>query len=157
MLIKCQLLGSLGVGSGHDGGYYGAISLGHAAVSPALNYHGLLAHGSGLAPASSSLSHLDSSLSGYSHGVGGIGPLGAGFYRYAPSVPALTSHAPVAATAYLKSAPVAQPALLKVVPEKHLEHFVSYLSAISMEMLILKSSPLPTGCPSTLCLRVCRQ
>ncbi|KMZ00554.1 mucin-19 [Drosophila simulans] len=112
-----------GHGSGPSGGYYGAISLGHAKVSPALSYHGLLSHGSGLAPGPSSLAHLDSSLSGYSHGVGGIGPLGAGFYRYAPSVPALSSHAPVAATAYLKSAPVAQHAVLKVVPEKHLEHF----------------------------------
>ncbi|KAH8330060.1 hypothetical protein KR067_004343 [Drosophila pandora] len=118
--------GKLGLGGGHDGGYYGAISLGHAAVSPALNYQGLLTHGSGLAPATASLGHLDSSLSGYSHGVGGIGPLGAGFYRYAPSVSALSSHAPLPATAYLKSAPVAQPALLKVVPEKHLEHFVSF-------------------------------
>ncbi|XP_044313743.1 mucin-12 [Drosophila rhopaloa] len=115
--------GNLGHGADHSGGYYGAISLGHGAVSPALSYHGLLSHGSGLAPASSSLAHLDSSLSGYSHGVGGIGPLGAGFYRYAPSVPALSSHAPVAATAYIKSAPVAQHAVLKVVPEKHLEHF----------------------------------
>ncbi|XP_017042416.1 endochitinase A [Drosophila ficusphila] len=117
--------GNLGHGlAGHGDGYYGAISLGHGAVSPALSYHGLLSHGSGLGPASSpSLAHLDSSLSGYSHGVGGIGPLGAGFYRYAPSVPVLSSHAPVAATAYLKSAPVAQHAVLKVVPEKHLEHF----------------------------------
>ncbi|KAI8041177.1 ice-structuring glycoprotein [Drosophila gunungcola] len=116
--------GNLGHGADHSGGYYGAISLGHGAVSPALSYHGLLSHGSGLShPATSSLAHLDSSLSGYSHGVGGIGPLGAGFYRYAPSVPALSSHAPVAATAYIKSAPVAQHAVLKVVPEKHLEHF----------------------------------
>ncbi|XP_026833772.1 mucin-19 [Drosophila erecta] len=112
-----------GHGSGPSGGYYGAISLGHAKVSPALSYHGLLSHGSGLAQGPSSVAHLDSSLSGYSHGVGGIGPLGAGFYRYAPSVPVLSSHAPVAATAYLKSAPVAQHAVLKVVPEKHLEHF----------------------------------
>ncbi|KAH8373337.1 hypothetical protein KR009_000892, partial [Drosophila setifemur] len=116
---------NLGLGAGHDAGYYGAISLGHAAVSPALNYHGLLSHGPGLAPAPSTLGHLDSSLGGYAHGLGGIGPLGAGFYRYAPSVSALSSHAPLPATAYLKSAPVAQPALLKVVPEKHLEHFVS--------------------------------
>ncbi|XP_034121901.1 mucin-12 isoform X7 [Drosophila guanche] len=140
--------GKLGLGSGHDGSYYGAISLGHAGVSPALNYQGLLTHGGslshgglahgglshggislgglahgGLSYAPITYSHLDSSLSGYDHGVGGIGPLGAGFYRYAPSVPTLSAHAPLPATAYLKSAPVAQPALLKVVPEKHLEHF----------------------------------
>ncbi|EDW99980.2 uncharacterized protein Dyak_GE23208 [Drosophila yakuba] len=115
--------GNLGHGSGPSGGYYGAISLGHAKVSPALSYHGLLSHESGLAHGPASVAHLDSSLSGYSHGVGGIGPLGAGFYRYAPSVPVLSSHAPVGATAYLKSAPVAQHAVLKVVPEKHLEHF----------------------------------
>ncbi|XP_034655815.1 fibroin heavy chain [Drosophila subobscura] len=140
--------GKLGLGSGHDGSYYGAISLGHAGVSPALNYQGLLTHGGslshgglahgglshgglslgglahgGLSYAPITSSHLDSSLSGYDHGVGGIGPLGAGFYRYAPSVPTLSAHAPLPATAYLKSAPVAQPALLKVVPEKHLEHF----------------------------------
>ncbi|BFF97125.1 fibroin heavy chain [Drosophila madeirensis] len=140
--------GKLGLGSGHDGSYYGAISLGHAGVSPALNYQGLLTHGGslshgglahggpshgglslgglahgGLSYAPITSSHLDSSLSGYDHGVGGIGPLGAGFYRYAPSVPTLSAHAPLPATAYLKSAPVPQPALLKVVPEKHLEHF----------------------------------
>ncbi|XP_022231374.2 mucin-12 isoform X1 [Drosophila obscura] len=142
--------GKLGLGSGHDGSYYGAISLGHGGISPALNYQGLLtqggglshggvlSHGGGLSHGGLSLgglahgglsyapitsAHLDSSLSGYDHGVGGIGPLGAGFYRYAPSVPALSAHAPLPATAYLKSAPVAQPALLKVVPEKHLEHF----------------------------------
>ncbi|XP_002135594.2 fibroin heavy chain [Drosophila pseudoobscura] len=134
--------GKLGLGSDHDGSYYGAISLGHGGVSPALNYQGLLTHGThgslshgglglglgglahgGLSYAPITSSHLDASLSGYDHGVGGIGPLGAGFYRYAPSVPALSAHAPLPATAYLKSAPVAQPALLKVVPEKHLEHF----------------------------------
>lgn len=116
-------LGKLGLGSAgaHDGAYYGAISLGHAAVSPALTYHGALAHG---AVAGGGLAHLGAPLADYSLGHG-IGAFGAGFNRYAPSVSALSAHAPLTPAAYLKSAPVAQHALLKVLPEKHLEHFVS--------------------------------
>ncbi|GBP09684.1 Cuticle protein 19 [Eumeta japonica] len=67
------------------------------------------------------LDHLGP-LAGYDHGIGGIGPLGAGFYRYAPAVPAISSHV-LSPTAYLKSAPVIQPAKIKLMTEKHLEYF----------------------------------
>lgn len=64
-------------------------------------------------------------LSGYAHGIGGIGPLGGGLYRYAPSVsPLLTQSANP--TAYLKAQPTLkiQPAVIKTIPEKHYEHYV---------------------------------
>ncbi|XP_068149226.1 pneumococcal serine-rich repeat protein [Drosophila tropicalis] len=108
-------LGSLGHGAGSGAGYYGVISLGHHAATPALTYQGLLSQTAGHG-------HLGSPLSGYEHGIGGIGPLGGGFYRYAQGVPALSSPTPLAVGGYLKSAHVAQPAVLKVIPEKHLEH-----------------------------------
>lgn len=113
--------GAGGHGGLSSGGYYGAISLGHGAVSPALSYHGALSHAAG-----GGLAHLGVSAPLADYGLGhGIGAYGAGFNRYAPSVSALSAHAPLSPTAYLKSAPVAQPALIKVLPEKHLEHFVS--------------------------------
>ncbi|EDW76780.2 uncharacterized protein Dwil_GK20224 [Drosophila willistoni] len=108
-------LGSLGHGAGSGAGYYGVISLGHHAATPALTYQGLLSQTAGHG-------HLGSPLSGYEHGIGGIGPLGGGFYRYAQGVPALSAPTPLAVGGYLKSAHVAQPAVLKVIPEKHLEH-----------------------------------
>lgn len=119
IIFRIHFTGKLALGSAgaHDASYYGAISLGHGAVSPALTYHGALAHATG------GLAHLGAPLADYSHGSG-IGPFGAGFNRYAPSVSALSAHAPLSPSAYLKSAPVAQHALLKVLPEKHLEHFV---------------------------------
>lgn len=73
-----------------------------------------------------SLGHLGP-LAGYDHGIGGIGPLGAGFYRYAPAVPAVSSHA-LTPAAYLKNAPIIKPAKIKLMTEKHLEYFVSTIT-----------------------------
>lgn len=64
-------------------------------------------------------------LNGYSHGIGGIGPLGGGLYRYAPSVSPLLAQS-ASPTAYLKAQPTLkiQPAVIKTIPEKHYEHYV---------------------------------
>lgn len=92
--------------AGHGVSGRGGSLSGHGA-----GYGGIL-HG-GLAP-----------LTGYDHGVGGIGPHGAGFYRYAPIAPALSSHS-LTPEAYLKTAPIIKPAKIKVMTEQHLEYFVS--------------------------------
>ena len=122
-------------GAAHGGLAHGGLALGGVA-------RGGLAHG-GLALgglAHGSLAHL-SPLSGYDHGIGGIGPLGAGFYRYAPAVPTISSHA-LTPTAYLKTAPIIQPAKIKLMTEKHLEHFVSngtFLSFKTLQILLIFS------------------
>ncbi|XP_012157980.1 ice-structuring glycoprotein isoform X1 [Ceratitis capitata] len=122
------------------GSYYGAISLGHAGQSPILKLggglgptglHGLSGSGLSIAPlklgAQPSLQLLSGQaepLNGYAHGIGGIGPLGAGLYRYAPSVsPLITKSA--SPTAYLRTQPALkiQPAVIKTIPEKHYEHY----------------------------------
>ncbi|XP_053957234.1 mucin-17 isoform X2 [Anastrepha ludens] len=125
--------------SAHGGPYYGAIALGHTGLSPILKLGGTgpsSLHGVG---GSLSLSPLKYStvqgslpilkdqrdlLSGYAHGVGGIGPLGAGLYRYAPSISPLLAHSTSPAT-YLKTQPALkiQPAVIKTIPEKHYEHY----------------------------------
>ncbi|KAI9581424.1 uncharacterized protein LOC119637997 [Glossina fuscipes] len=119
--IKTLQSGSL---QSHAGSYYGALAIGHPTYgsSPA-SYHGPLAHSIHLSGSSSGLqkSSLDD-LSGYAHGIGGIGPHGAGFYRYAPATPALASHAYTPAT-YLKAVPAVKPAALKILTENHLEYF----------------------------------
>uniref|UniRef100_A0A1I8MJD9 Uncharacterized protein n=1 Tax=Musca domestica TaxID=7370 RepID=A0A1I8MJD9_MUSDO len=123
----------LGLAGQHIGeGYYGAVSLGHFGTSPALNYQSVLA-GHGVSGRGGSLSGHGAGyggilhgglapLTGYDHGVGGIGPHGAGFYRYAPIAPALSSHS-LTPEAYLKTAPIIKPAKIKVMTEQHLEYF----------------------------------
>ncbi|XP_011212692.2 mucin-17 isoform X2 [Bactrocera dorsalis] len=120
------------------GSYYGAIALGHSGLSPILKLDGSgqsALHGLGgnlgistlklgTQPALPLLKSQGEILSGYSHGIGGIGPLGGGLYRYAPSVsPLLTQSA--SPTAYLKAQPALkiQPAVIKTIPEKHYEHY----------------------------------
>ncbi|XP_036337091.1 uncharacterized protein LOC118747208 [Rhagoletis pomonella] len=85
---------------GHGGSYYGAIALGHTGLSPILKLGGAAQsslHGIGAnlnvsplkygAPAGLPLLKGQGELlNGYAHGIGGIGPLGAGLYRYAPAV-----------------------------------------------------------------------
>ncbi|XP_023307691.2 flocculation protein FLO11 [Lucilia cuprina] len=144
--------GSLGGGhQGIVGGYYGAISLGHGGTSPAITGYqgvlGLATHGRGhtlTAPLGSSIHGLKGisassihtghgglplgslgplgPLAGYQHGVGGIGPLGANFYRYAPAVPALRSHT-LTPAAFLRNTPIIKPAKIKLMTEQHLEYF----------------------------------
>uniref|UniRef100_A0A0K8UH10 Cuticle protein 19 n=1 Tax=Bactrocera latifrons TaxID=174628 RepID=A0A0K8UH10_BACLA len=120
------------------GSYYGAIALGHSGLSPILKLDGsgtsaLHGLGSNLGistlklgtqPALPLLKSQGEILNGYAHGIGGIGPLGGGLYRYAPSVsPLLTQSA--SPTAYLKAQPALkiQPAVIKTIPEKHYEHY----------------------------------
>lgn len=117
-------------------GYYGAVSLGHFGTSPAIKYQnvlGLAGHGhagrggplSGpRAGITGGLHGGFTPLSGYDQGIGGIGPHGAGFYRYAPIAPALSSHS-LTPAAYLRQAPVIKPANIKIMTERHLEYFVS--------------------------------
>lgn len=127
---------------GHGGtspaitGYQGVLGLAtHGVSAPFGLSHGL--RGVAAAPltttahgklAQASLGHLGP-LAGYSHGVGGIGPLGAGFYRYAPSVPALSTHS-LTPAALLKTGPIIKPAKIKLMTEKHLEYFVSMLQIL---------------------------
>ncbi|XP_059222264.1 uncharacterized protein LOC106094579 [Stomoxys calcitrans] len=121
----------------HSGqGYYGAVSLGHFGSSPALSYSTVLgqaAHGfagragpvsaHGGSPNFIGGIHGDfTPLSGYDHGIGGIGPHGAGFYRYAPIAPALSSHT-LTPAAYLRTAPAIKPAKIKLMTDRHLEYF----------------------------------
>ncbi|XP_075160852.1 cuticular protein 76Bd [Haematobia irritans] len=130
---------SIGLTAGHGAageGYYGAVSLGHFGTSPALNYQTVLGHATHAASGSGGHFTGHSSggtivgglhgglgpLSGYDHGIGGIGPHGAGFYRYAPVAPALSSHA-LTPAAYLRTAPVIKPAKIKVMTDRHLEYF----------------------------------
>ncbi|XP_054734602.1 uncharacterized protein LOC129242068 [Anastrepha obliqua] len=125
--------------SAHGGPYYGAIALGHTGLSPILklgetgpsSLHGV---GGSLSLSPLKYSTVQGSLpilkdqrellSGYAHGVGGIGPLGAGLYRYAPSISPLLAHSTSPAT-YLKTQPALkiQPAVIKTIPEKHYEHY----------------------------------
>ncbi|XP_073838539.1 cuticular protein 76Bd isoform X2 [Musca autumnalis] len=133
---------TIGLAAGHGGGlsghhlgqgYYGAVSLGHFGTSPALNYQSVLgghglpgAHGVPLAGHGAGYGGILhgglAPLTGYDHGIGGIGPHGAGFYRYAPIAPALSSHS-LTPEAYLKTAPIIKPANIKVMTERHLEYF----------------------------------
>lgn len=83
-------------------------------------------HGISLAP-----------LSGYEHGIGGIGPHGAGFYRYAPAVPALKTQS-LTPAAYLRTAPVIKPANIKVMTERHLEYFVSIMKIMKTLKIPIK-------------------
>ncbi|XP_061398547.1 fibroin heavy chain, partial [Musca vetustissima] len=120
----------IGLAGQHIGqGYYGAVSLGHFGTSPALNYQSVLAgHGRGGALSGHGAGYGGilhgglAPLAGYDHGIGGIGPNGAGFYRYAPIAPALSSHS-LTPEAYLKTAPIIKSAKIKVMTEKHLEYF----------------------------------
>ncbi|XP_054085001.1 uncharacterized protein LOC105214942 isoform X1 [Zeugodacus cucurbitae] len=120
------------------GSYYGAIALGHTGLSPILKLGGsgqTALHGLGgnlgistlkldTQPALPLLRGQGELLNGYAHGIGGIGPLGGGLYRYAPAVsPLLTQSA--SPTAYLRAQPrlKIQPAVIKTIPEKHYEHY----------------------------------
>nr|XP_036228096.1 mucin-17 [Bactrocera oleae] len=120
------------------GAYYGAIALGHSGLSPILKLDGSgqsALHGLGgnlgistlkleNQPALPLLKGEGELLNGYSHGIGGIGPLGGGLYRYAPSVSPLLAQS-ASPTAYLKAQPTLkiQPAVIKTIPEKHYEHY----------------------------------
>ncbi|XP_037818901.1 LOW QUALITY PROTEIN: uncharacterized protein LOC119608520 [Lucilia sericata] len=138
--------GSLAAGhQGILGGYYGAISLGHGGTSPAITGYqgvlGLATHGRAPLGSIHGLKGIHASsiptghgglplgslgplgpLAGYQHGVGGIGPLGANFYRYAPAVPALRSHT-LTPAAFLRNTPIIKPAKIKLMTEQHLEYF----------------------------------
>ncbi|XP_017477231.1 PREDICTED: endochitinase A [Rhagoletis zephyria] len=123
---------------GHGDSYYGAIALGHTGLSPILKLGGAAQsslHGIGAnlnvsplkygAPAGLPLLKGQGELlNGYAHGIGGIGPLGAGLYRYAPAVSPLLAHS-ASPNTYLKTQPALkiQPAVIKTIPEKHYEHY----------------------------------
>ncbi|XP_017494500.1 PREDICTED: uncharacterized protein LOC108382634, partial [Rhagoletis zephyria] len=132
------LAGYSSIPLGHGGSYYGAIALGHTGLSPILKLGGAAQsslHGIGAnlnvsplkygAPAGLPLLKGQGELlNGYAHGIGGIGPLGAGLYRYAPAVSPLLAHS-ASPNTYLKTQPALkiQPAVIKTIPEKHYEHY----------------------------------
>ena len=62
--------------------------------------------------------------------LGGIGPHGAGFYRYAPATSNLGPHTSLPLQDAVALKPVGVPAVLKTLPQKHYEHYVSSIGKL---------------------------